>query len=99
MTIGVAEVRGLPTALALGSAFAVGALGGAVYYHTLWRTAQLITTSGVVFKAAAVQLARFILIAMMLAMVAHVGAAALLAAMLGIRASRFIVLHSCGVHR
>lgn len=99
MTIGLKAVSALPIALAFGSAFAVGALGGTIYYHMLWRTVQLIAINRVAFKAAALQRARFMLIAMMLAMVAHFGGAALLAAMLGVLASRFFVLRSCGRQR
>jgi F1F0 ATPase subunit 2 len=99
MTIGIEAVSGLPTALTFGGALAVGAVGGAVYYHTLWRTVRLITIGRAAFAAAALQLARLMLITMMLAMVAHFGGAALLAAMLGILASRLVVLHSCGGRR
>jgi hypothetical protein len=99
MTMGLGALTGLSTALAVGSTLAIGTFGGAVYYYTLWHTVQLITSSGVTFKAVALQLARFMLIAMMLAMVVHFGWVALLTATLGILASRFIALHSCGVHR
>lgn len=99
MTIGLEAVSGLPTARACAGAFAVGVLGGAVYYHTLWRAVRLITVSGAAFAAAALQLARLMLIATMLAMVAHFGGAALLTAMLGILASRFVVLQACGGQR
>lgn len=99
MSIGLEAVSGLPTAQVCGGGFVVGVLGGAVYYHALWRAVRLITISGAAFAGAVSRLVRLMLIAMMLAMVAHFGGAALLTAMLGILAARFVVLHSCGGQR
>lgn len=88
--------RGVMIAVRLSGAFAVGALGGAFYYLALWRTVGLIIHGAVAVQAAALQLARFMGIGMVLVAVARGGGVALLMALFGILAARFVAIRRLG---
>jgi F1F0 ATPase subunit 2 len=82
--------------IAIAVSFAAGLLAGAFHYLTLWWNVRLFTAGGSALKAVAIQLARLALIATVLIVVTRFGALPLLAAMLGLLASRAVALRRVG---
>ena len=73
-------------------AFAVGAVAGGAFYASLWWNTRLFLAGGPPARAFAVQLLRLGLLGGVLALVATQGAAALLAAALGVLVARTVTL-------